>query len=110
MQGAARVLVGVMLAATVAAAAHGQDYPTRPIKMLVPAAPGGIGDILPRIFGQKLAESGSHTVVVENRTAGAGVVAAEASPRRRRTATRCWSATEACSRSGRSSPRCPTIP
>ena len=78
MQGAARVLVGMMLAATVAAAAHGQDYPTRPIKMLVPAAPGGIGDILPRIFGQKLAESGSHTVVVENRTAGAGVVAAEA--------------------------------
>ena len=68
----------MMLAATVAAAAHGQDYPTRPIKMLVPAAPGGIGDILPRIFGQKLAESGSHTVVVENRTAGAGVVATEA--------------------------------
>ena len=46
--------------------------------MLVPAAPGGIGDILPRVFGQKLAESGNHTVIVENRTTGAGVVATEA--------------------------------
>ncbi len=59
------------------APALGQDYPSRPIRVLVPAAPGGIGDILPRIFGQKLAESGNHTVIVENRTAGAGVVAAE---------------------------------
>lgn len=58
-------------------AAQAQDYPSKPIKVLVPAAPGGIGDILPRILGQKLAESG-HTIVVENRTGGAGVVAADA--------------------------------
>ncbi len=73
-----RTLALLLLAAIAAAPAYAQDYPARPIKMLVPAAPGGIGDILPRIFGQKLAESGNHTVVVENRTAGAGVVAAEA--------------------------------
>ncbi len=79
MQGLARVLIGmIVVAACAASPARGQDYPTRPIKMLVPAAPGGIGDILPRIFGQKLAESGGHTVVVENRTTGAGVVATEA--------------------------------
>jgi tripartite-type tricarboxylate transporter receptor subunit TctC len=79
MRGLARVLVGVIAASACAASpGRGQDYPTRPIKMLVPAAPGGIGDILPRIFGQKLAESGNHTVVVENRTTGAGVVATEA--------------------------------
>jgi tripartite-type tricarboxylate transporter receptor subunit TctC len=72
------LLLLAAIGAAFAAPARGQDYPTRPIKMLVPAAPGGIGDILPRIFGQKLAESGNHTMVVENRTAGAGVVAAEA--------------------------------
>ena len=67
-----------MLALMLATApALGQDYPSRPIRVLVPAAPGGIGDILPRVFGHKLAESGSHTVIVENRTAGAGVVATE---------------------------------
>lgn len=59
------------------APAHAQDYPSKPIKVLVPAAAGGIGDILPRIMGQKLAESG-HTMIVENRTTGAGVVAADA--------------------------------
>ena len=43
--------------------------------MLVPAAPGGIGDVLPRIFGAKLAEAGNHTMIVENRTGGAGMIA-----------------------------------
>jgi len=78
MRSPARIRIGAIAAALAAVSAHAQDYPSRPIKMLVPAAPGGIGDILPRIFGQKLAESGGHTIVVENRTTGAGVVATEA--------------------------------
>jgi tripartite-type tricarboxylate transporter receptor subunit TctC len=56
--------------------ALGQDYPARPIRILVPAQAGGIGDILPRILGQRLAESGTATIVVENRTGGAGTIAA----------------------------------
>jgi tripartite-type tricarboxylate transporter receptor subunit TctC len=71
---AAALAVFVLVLAPAAA----QDYPARPIRVLVPAQPGGIGDILPRIMAQKLAETGSATVVVENRTGGAGVVAAEA--------------------------------
>jgi tripartite-type tricarboxylate transporter receptor subunit TctC len=71
----ALALLASALTALAAAPASGQDYPTRPIRVLVPAAAGGIGDILPRILGAKLAESGNHTVVVENRTGGAGVVA-----------------------------------
>ena len=67
----------IAAALALTAPAHAQDYPSKPIKVLVPAAAGGIGDILPRIMGQKLAESG-HTMIVENRTAGAGVVAADA--------------------------------
>jgi tripartite-type tricarboxylate transporter receptor subunit TctC len=57
------------------APARAQDYPSKPIKVLVPAAPGGIGDILPRMFGAKLAEAGNVTMIVENRTGGAGVIA-----------------------------------
>jgi len=55
-----------------------QDYPTRPIRILVTAAPGGIGDILARLFSQKLAETNGATVIVENRTGGAGVIATDA--------------------------------
>jgi tripartite-type tricarboxylate transporter receptor subunit TctC len=72
-------IASALLAVTLAAAsAHGQDYPSKPIRILVPAQAGGIGDILPRILGQKLGDAGTATIVVENRTAGAGVVAAEA--------------------------------
>ena len=73
-----------LFAATVAAVlcahspARAQDYPSKPIRILVPAQAGGIGDILPRILGQKLGDAGSATIVVENRTAGAGGVAVEA--------------------------------
>ncbi len=72
---ARRILTGLLLAAAFATAAGAQEYPSRPIRVLVPAAPGGIGDILPRIFAAKLAESGNHTLIVENRTGGAGVIA-----------------------------------
>jgi tripartite-type tricarboxylate transporter receptor subunit TctC len=71
----APAIVGAILFGVAPASA--QDYPTRPIRILVPAAPGGIGDILPRMFGAKLAES-NHTVIVENRTGGGGMIAADA--------------------------------
>ena len=75
---AGAILAAMTCVAGVAALpARAQDYPTRPIRILVPAQPGGIGDILPRIMGQKLAESGNITIVVENRTGGAGVIAGE---------------------------------
>ena len=64
-----------MLALASAATALAQDYPNRPIRVLVPAAPGGIGDILPRMLGAKLGESGNVTMIVENRTGGAGAIA-----------------------------------
>ena len=76
MRGVARVLAGLLLGTALAASpGRAQDYPNRAIRVLVPAAAGGIGDILPRILGAKLAESGNVTMVVENRTGGAGVVA-----------------------------------
>ena len=63
--------------ALAATAAGAQDYPNKPIRIFVPAQPGGIADVVSRVFSQKLAES-NHTVIVENRAGAAGVPAAEA--------------------------------
>jgi tripartite-type tricarboxylate transporter receptor subunit TctC len=70
------VLLAVCFALTPVQA---QDYPSKPIKIIVPTAPAGIGDMLSRIFQQKLAESGNPvTIVVENRAGAAGVIGTDA--------------------------------
>jgi tripartite-type tricarboxylate transporter receptor subunit TctC len=67
-----RRLVLAALAAIVSiGAARAQDYPSRPIRLIVPFAAGGGTDTLSRIFGQVLAEELKATVVVEN-VGGAG--------------------------------------
>jgi tripartite-type tricarboxylate transporter receptor subunit TctC len=69
------LLAMIATAPTVAA----DDYPTKPIKFIVPTAPAGIGDILVRMFQQRLGESGSTaTIVVENRAGAAGVIGTDA--------------------------------
>jgi tripartite-type tricarboxylate transporter receptor subunit TctC len=69
-------LLACMLACS-ALPARAQQYPTQPIKIIVPTAPGGIADQMSRILAQKLGESGK-TAVVENRTGAAGTIAADA--------------------------------
>ncbi|MBM3358050.1 MAG: tripartite tricarboxylate transporter substrate binding protein [Betaproteobacteria bacterium] len=64
--------------------AVGQEYPVRPLRLIVPFAPGGAVDVIARIISQKLTESWGQQVVVDNR-AGAGGnigmgIAAGASP------------------------------
>ena len=67
-----RKLVIAALAAIVClAAARAQDYPSRPIRLIVPFAAGGGTDTISRIFGQVLTEQLKGTVVVEN-VGGAG--------------------------------------
>ena len=57
--------------------AWAQEFPSRPIRMLVAFAPGGNTDILARAVGVRMAESWGKPVVVDNRPGGSGMLAAE---------------------------------
>jgi len=57
--------------------AQAQDYPNRPIRMLVPTAAGGGSDIIIRPVAQKVGESFKQTIVVDNRAGASGIIAVE---------------------------------
>jgi tripartite-type tricarboxylate transporter receptor subunit TctC len=63
---------GVLLALTTVAAA--QDYPTKPVRLIIPFPPGGSNDVVGRLFATHLSERLGKQVIVDNRGAGAGGV------------------------------------
>jgi tripartite-type tricarboxylate transporter receptor subunit TctC len=65
-----------LLVSAMAQPATAQSYPSQPIKIIVPTAPGGVADIVGRTFATKLSEAGK-TAVVENKTGAGGAIAAD---------------------------------
>ena len=66
------LFLGSILALSVSAALS-QSYPSKPVKLIVPFAPGGFTDVVARIVGQKLSASMGQQFVIENK-AGAGSI------------------------------------
>ena len=65
----------------VATASHGGEYPSRPVRMIVPFAPGGASDFIGRILQPKLAEELGQQVVVDNRAGASGNIGVETAAR-----------------------------
>ena len=76
-------LSAVLAAAIPAAPAFGQTskYPTRPVRMVIPFAPGGASDFIGRILQPKLAEELGEQVVVDNRPGASGNIGVETAAR-----------------------------
>jgi tripartite-type tricarboxylate transporter receptor subunit TctC len=72
-----RLLAGCLLL-LLPAAAMAQDFPTKPIKLIVPFPPGGPNDIIARVVGQRMSELVKQPVVIDNRGGQAGVLGTDA--------------------------------
>jgi len=59
------------------AGAHAQSYPTKPIRIIVPLAPGGGNDTIARLIGQKIQGPLGQSIVIENRPGAGGLVGAD---------------------------------
>ena len=68
---------GFLAALWFAGSACAQSFPSRPVRIIVPAAAGGALDALSRIYGQKMAELWGQPVIVENRAGASGNIAAD---------------------------------
>ncbi len=74
----ARLCIGATAAIALTSAAQAQEFPTKPLRVIVPFGPGGVADITARIVAQGLNEKFGKAVVVENMPSAGGISAAQA--------------------------------
>jgi len=72
-----RTLLGAAAAMAPAARGVAQDYPARPIRMIIPYPPGGASDVIARLLGPPMSETLGQPIVIENRPGGNGAIASE---------------------------------
>src|ERR687888_1963489 len=72
-----RLLVALLMVAALGAAQAQETYPTKSVRLIAAAAPGGNPDVLARLMASKLAETFGRPFIVENVPGAGGVVAAE---------------------------------
>ena len=71
----------LVFAALVPAVGAQESYPSRPIRIIVPFAPGGIADLMARMLGKAVADAVGQSVVIENKPGGGTVIGTEAGVR-----------------------------
>jgi tripartite-type tricarboxylate transporter receptor subunit TctC len=78
VSGTLRLLTALALLALSATSAPADDFPTRPVRLIVPFPPGGPNDILARMVGQRMSDFLKQPIVVDNRGGQAGVLGTDA--------------------------------
>ena len=73
-----RLIIALTMVCSAALAAQAQEYPTKPIRMVVPYPAGGVADVTARIIGQRLAEKLGQQIVIDNRPGASGTIGAAA--------------------------------
>src|SRR3954465_4396871 len=78
-----RFVVAALAALMLAAPASAQDYPSRPIRLIVPFPPGGGTDAVSRLVAQELQKQTGWTVVIENKAGAGGMIGLQEAARAR---------------------------
>lgn len=73
-----RLALGGALAAAVAASARAQDFPSKPLRLIVPYPPGGVGDTFARVLGEKLTVRLGQHVLIDNKPGASQILGAQA--------------------------------
>jgi tripartite-type tricarboxylate transporter receptor subunit TctC len=77
MSGRFTRLLATALALMAVSAASAQDFPSKPVRIVVPYPPGGPTDVIVRVIGNRLTESLGQQVVIENKAGASGMIGAE---------------------------------
>ncbi len=66
-----------------------QGYPAKPVRLIVPLAPGGGNDLLSRAISKHLTETLGQSVIIDNRPGASGIIGTETAARAAQMVTRC---------------------